>query len=69
MSLTQYSNGSDQHVSQQDENSVTSPSSVLERVYSLVDLPMLAQENNEVDASGPHIVLTCGPYDDEDDNE
>lgn len=67
MSLTQFSTESDQCESLLDDNSAIASTSVLEPIYSLADLSLLAQKESLVDASGPHIVLTCGPYDEDED--
>jgi hypothetical protein len=68
MSQTWHSNGSDSRESQQGDYPAASPCSVLEHVYPLVDPAVLVQENSGVAARGPHIVLTCGPQDDDDEN-
>ena len=67
MSLMQFSSESEQRESLPDDIAATASTSVLEPVYSLADLAMLAQKESRVDASGPHIVLTCGPYDEDEE--
>src|SRR5579864_1033359 len=68
MSQTWRSNSSDSHEIHQGDYPPASPCDVLDHVYPSVDPVVLAQKNNGVIASGPRIVLTCGPYDDEEDD-
>ncbi len=67
MCQNRHSNESDWRESQQGDNFAASPCSVLEHVYHLVDPVILTQEHNDVVARRPRIVLTCGAYDDEND--
>lgn len=67
MSQTWHSNGSDSRENQQGDYPAASPCSVL-KPYPFVDPTILAQNNNGVVAAGGlHIVLTCGPQDEDDD--
>lgn len=59
MSQTWHFNGFDSHDNQQGDNSQSCG------VLELVDPAMLLQDNNDVVAGGQHIVLSCGPQDDE----
>lgn len=69
MSQTWHFNDSDSRENQEGDYPLASQCGVLEHLYPLVDPAMLAQENNDVVARGPRIALTCGPYDDENDDE
>ena len=69
MLQTRHSNSSDSREIPQENYPSASSRGVLEQVYPFVDPDTLEQENNDVIADGPHIILTCGPYDDEEEEE
>ena len=69
MSQTWHLNGCDLGESQPDDYSAASPSGVPDYVSPFVGLAMLAQDNDGVVARGPRIILSCGPYDNEYDDE
>lgn len=64
MSQTQCPNGTDSRDIQQDNYLPILPYVVLK-----IDPVIPAQENNSVVATGPRIVLTCGPDDTDDGDE
>lgn len=69
MSQNCHSNGSGSRDNQQGDYSPTSPCGILEHSYPFVDPAILAQNNNGVFAGSPHIVLTCSPEDDDNEDE
>ena len=69
MSQIWHFNGSDSSENQEGDYPLASQCGVLEHLYPLVDQAMLAQENYGMVAHGPHILLSCGPQDDENDDE
>jgi hypothetical protein len=69
MSQRVNSNGADWRESQLDDSSVDASCGVLELAYPLVDPAMLLPKKSEVTATGPHVVLTCGPYDEDEEDD
>jgi hypothetical protein len=67
MSQRLNSNGTGRRERQHDDSAGDSSRSVLELAYPIVDPAMPLKRNGAVTAAGPHIVLTCGPHDDDED--
>jgi hypothetical protein len=67
MSQTQCPNGTDSRDIQQDNYPPILPYVVLKQAYPSVDPVISAQENNGAVATGPRIVLSCGPDDDDEE--
>jgi hypothetical protein len=69
MFQTSHLNGADAGGSQPDDNSEASLPGIPDYDYSLANLALLVQDSNRMIAGGPRIILTCGPYDNEYDEE
>ena len=70
MSQTWHFNGTDSRENQEGDYPLASQCGVLDHDYPLVDpATIFTQENNDMVARGPRIALTCGPQDDEGDEE
>ena len=68
MSHTRHSNGFDSRENHRGDYRLASPCSS-NHGYPLIDPAMLLQDYDEGDVNGLHIVLTCGPQDDEEDDK
>ena len=67
MSQKQYANGAEACDAQPNSNTQPVSLDVLEQEFTVLDPDLDTLEHNGVVARGPHIVLTCGPYDEDEE--